>query len=138
MQGFHSFEHSGDLGLEISGDDLQGLFEQAGEAFTDIVTDLSTVRAATASEIQIQALDVEQLLVEWLSELIYRFDAHGELFREYHVSSLDDARLLATARGERFDPDRHPLRTSVKAATYHQLELKQSENGWTARVIFDL
>ncbi len=71
-------------------------------------------------------------------ELIYRFDAHGQLFREYNVSALDEAHLLATARGERFDPERHPLRTAVKAATYHQLELKQSENGWTARVIFDL
>ncbi len=138
MQRFHSFDHGGDLGLEIYGDDLKELFEQAGKAFTGIVTDLSTVCVSAATELQVHAPDLEQMLVEWLTELIYRFEAHGELFREYCIRSLDNHRLLGTARGEVYDPERHPLRTTVKGATYHQLELRRYKQGWRARVIFDL
>ncbi|MCF8040387.1 MAG: archease [Desulfohalobiaceae bacterium] len=138
MQGFRYFEHTGDLGVELYGDTLEDLFEHAGEAFTDIVIDPSSVRPLQEIELRVEAPDLEQLLVEWLSELIFRFDAHGRLFCHYHIRSLDAQRLVGTARGEVFDPTRHTIRTEVKGATYHQLELRRYEQGWKGRVIFDL
>jgi len=76
--------------------------------------------------------------LEWLTELIFQFEVHGRLFRRYEVRFQDDGRLLATARGETYNPDLHPIRTTVKGATYHQLEVRRTGNGWRARVIFDL
>lgn len=138
MERFRYLDHTGDLGVEVFGDTLEALFEHAGEAFMNVITDPETVKAAAAIEIAVGAPDLEQLLVEWLTELIYQFEVHGRLFRRYEVRFQDDGRLLATARGETYNPDLHPIRTTVKGATYHQLEVRRTGNGWRARVIFDL
>jgi len=138
MAGFRYLDHTGDLGIELSARSPETLFERAGEAFTEILTDPDTVRPSATVEIAVEGGDLEQLLVEWLTELIYRFDAQGWLFRRYRIRSLDDHRLDGTAEGEPYDPDRHTIRTTVKGATYHQLEVTRTEDGWKARVIFDL
>jgi SHS2 domain-containing protein len=138
METFRYLDHTGDLGVELFGRTAEELFVHAGEAFTDILTDPESVRASEEVEIAVEGADLEQLLVEWLSELIYRFDARGMLFRRYRVRSLDDRRLRGTARGERYDPGRHMIKTTVKGATYHQLEVGRTGNGWKARVILDL
>ncbi|MFO7984665.1 MAG: archease [Desulfatiglandaceae bacterium] len=138
MEHFRYLDHTGDLGMEVYGNTLEALFEHAGEGFTRIITDPSTVQASTELEISLEAADTEQLLVEWLTELIYQFDAHGWLFREFHVHAIDSGHLSGIARGERYNPTRHPIRTTVKGATYHQLQVTRSSKGWKGRVIFDL
>jgi SHS2 domain-containing protein len=138
MESFRYLDHTGDLGVELLGESLEALFEHAGEALTDILTDPETVRASSDVEISVEGADLEQLLVEWLTELIYRFDAQGWLFRRYRIRSLDDHRLTGIAQGEPYDPDRHTIKTTIKGATYHQLEVARTRSGWKARVIFDL
>ena len=46
--------------------------------------------------------------------------------------------LEATAAGEPYDPERHPVKIAIKAVTYHQLAVEQTASGWRARVIFDI
>ena len=58
--------------------------------------------------------------------------------REFHLTSLSERRLKATVWGEAFDPQRHPEKYAVKAATYHQLEIRPWGDGWQATVILDL
>ena len=53
-------------------------------------------------------------------------------------TSLTDRRLEAVAWGERFDPERHPEKTAIKAATYHHLEIVPRGDGWQATVMLDL
>jgi SHS2 domain-containing protein len=42
------------------------------------------------------------------------------------------------ARWEPYDAARHPLRTELKAVTWHQLSASESGGRWKARVIFDV
>jgi SHS2 domain-containing protein len=51
---------------------------------------------------------------------------------------VDEQGLKAKARGEPLDRERHELSHEVKAITYHQLEVKQTDQGWQARVIVDI
>jgi SHS2 domain-containing protein len=138
MERFRYLDHTGDLGVELFGRTAEELFVLAGEAFTDILTDPDAVRPSGEVAITVEGEDLEQLLVEWLTELIYRFDAQGWLFRRYRVRSLDDHRLSGAAEGEPYDPDRHTIKTTVKGATYHQMEVTRTGDGWKARVILDL
>ena len=46
--------------------------------------------------------------------------------------------IVATAHGEKFDQARHHARTYIKAVTYHQLSVKQTESGWQATVYIDV
>jgi SHS2 domain-containing protein len=88
--------------------------------------------------ITLEAPDREALLVDWLNHLLYLFDVEGFLGREFRVISLSPQRLEARARGEIFDPARHPEKTGVKAATYHHLAITPKDDGWQATVILDL
>jgi SHS2 domain-containing protein len=76
--------------------------------------------------------------VAWLNELVYLFDAGGLLFHRFEVLELEETRLRARCHGEQADPSRHRLRTGVKAATYHQLEVRRAGGGWRVRVFLDI
>jgi SHS2 domain-containing protein len=76
-------------------------------------------------------------MVEWLNELIYRFDTEHFVAGRCDITELTSTRLTARLHGEKVDPARHQLKTGVKAATYHSLKIWQ--NGlFKARVIFDI
>ena len=75
-------------------------------------------------------------------ELLFCFDVDHYLVRRAEIE-LDERpddmlELRATVRGERFDPDRHPVKVAIKGITYHGLEVRQSADRWRARVIFDI
>lgn len=133
--------HTADVAVELSGASREELFAAALRAFTDTVTDPETVEPDEEHELSAEAGDLESLLVEWLSELVYRFDVDGLLFREAEVR-LEEAgggfRLTARARGETYDTDRHPLKVQVKGVTYHELRVERRDGEWFGRVVFDI
>ena len=92
----------------------------------------------TARAIRVTAPDREALLVNWLNELIYLFEAKGILFHRFEITDITDTELKATAYGEKINLAKHELKTQVKAATYHQLKIERNEAGWKALVIFDV
>ena len=87
---------------------------------------------------RLTASDRESLLVDWLNHLLYLFDIDGFLGRDFQVESLTPGSLEARVTGETFDPARHPSRTGVKAATFHQLSIVPVQDGWEATVVLDL
>lgn len=130
--------HTADLVWRIRGDSLKELFENAAAALVSTLTDRRTLRLRETREITLEAPDREALLVDWLNHLLYLFDIDGFLGRQFRVLSLTPERLKAQARGEIFDPTRHPEKTGVKAATYHHLEIKPQDHEWQATVVLDL
>jgi len=135
---FEFVDHTGDLGVRLFGDSLPRLFEQAAEALTFILTDPQAIRINESRRLLLEAKTDEELLITWLNELVYLFDTEGILFRNYDVLSVHDHHLEALAQGEIYDEGRHPIKTAVKAATYHQLKIETHQGVWTAQVIFDL
>jgi SHS2 domain-containing protein len=141
--GYTFLDHTGDIRVEIRAADRQQLFSEALIAFTDCLTDREGVEEISSRQFELEAADMDLLLVEWLSELLYTFEAHELLFRRAEVSFEGETngilRLRATAWGEPFDPRRHPVHVTIKAVTYHGLEVQESEDGgWVARVVFDV
>jgi len=135
---YETFEHTADLGLRIRAPDLDRLFVEAGQAlFSVILEDPGAIKTSQQFEVRLPADSWENLLFDWLRELLYHFD--GEHFVsgrfEAHVS---DAGLTATVWGEPYDPDRHRLQHEVKAITYHALRVEQRDDGWLAEVIVDI
>jgi SHS2 domain-containing protein len=135
---YRQLAHTADLGLRIWGRTLEELFENAAEALVATITDRRRLRARESRKIQVEAPDIEALLIAWLNHLLYLYDVTAFLGRDFEMVSLSEERLTARARGEAFDPDRHIGKTAVKAATYHQLEISRRDHGWQAKVILDL
>ena len=136
MKNFDFLDHGADIGIVAYGEDLKEVFTNAAHALFSLIAD-GEVREELCHEVEAQAEDNESLLVVWLNELIYLFDTRNMLFSRFEISELSGTRLKATGYGEEVDPSRHELKTGVKAATYHMLELKR-EDGYRVQVIFDV
>jgi SHS2 domain-containing protein len=135
---YEHFEHTADLGLRVRAADLNTLFAEAAEAIsTAIVEDVGTIEPREPLAVRIDGTDRAYLLFDWLRELLYRFYAERRLFRRFEVRVNDDG-LDATAWGEPYDADRHPLSHEVKAITYHRLRVDRDGDGWLAEVIVDI
>ena len=135
---YELLDHTADLGIRVSAGTLEELFENAGLALFDLLTDLSRVRPAARYQLSLRAENLEGLLVQWLRELLYRFFGEKTAFCRLEVTHLTQDSLSAVCLGERMSPDRHAFRTEIKAVTYHGLRVARTEEGWTADVIFDI
>ncbi len=135
---YEIFEHTADLGLRIRADDLRGLFEEAARAlFSVIVENFEDVRPVDELALKVEGTRHDDLLRDWLGELLYAFHTEHVLLVDFSVR-LDHSGLTATARGETVDPDRHQIDAEIKAVTYHGLKVQQDAGGWLAEVIVDI
>ena len=138
MKKYEFFDHTADMGLRIYGPSLAGLFENAGCALFDVLTDTGRVQPRQTQRFELRRDNVEELLVEWLGSLLYEFDAGGLLFSRFTVEHIDGLSLAASAHGEPFQPGCHELKTAVKAVTYHGLSIRQENGLWQATVVIDI
>jgi SHS2 domain-containing protein len=135
---YEVFEHTADLGLRIRAGDLKGLFEEAARAlFSVIVVNFDDVRPVDEMTFEVEGARRDDLLRDWLAELLYAFHTRHLLLAQFDVD-LDSAGLTATARGEPVDPVRHQIDAELKAVTYHGLKVEQQQEGWLAEVIVDV
>lgn len=140
MGRFEVIEHTADLGLWIEASDLADLFQTAATGlFQVIVANPDAIQPVVSERVDLEAGSTEALLIGWLNELIVRCETTRMLYGRFAVQ-LDDlgARLVAEIQGEPMDRDRHQLDHEVKAATWHELLVRQSDQGWVARVILDI
>jgi SHS2 domain-containing protein len=138
-----TFDHTADLGLRILATDLSDLFRTAGEGLFDIiVSNRQNVVGAEAEPVEIDAETTEDLLIAWLSELIFRVETRHRLYSEFDIE-IDESgrRLKGRILGEPIDRNRHALDHEVKAVTRHGLILRRDKidgQGWLAEVILDI
>jgi len=138
MKRFEVLDHTADIGLIVYGKDLNTLFENAGEAFFHLITDLKKVRRRTERRIEIGGESLERLMVDWLSELLYLYDVENFLSKGFKMESVGEDGLRATIKGEPFQEGVHVIKTGVKAVTYHQIEVRKENGRWRAQIILDL
>ena len=139
--GYRFIDHTADVAADLTGGSLEELFLSAAQALTDTITELSAVQPAVTQSVTLESGAVEDLLVDWLNELLYRFEVQNVLFADGSVTVEDRAghwHLDAAVAGEPYDPARHPVRVLVKSATYHGLKVAHEQGTWGARVVFDI
>jgi SHS2 domain-containing protein len=129
-----------DAAFEVEGKTLEELFRDAAVATFEVMADTGTVKPEVTREIKLENEDVDNLLFDWLSELVYLKDADGLIFSRFDVNirKNDAYKLKATASGEPINQRKHSLRSDVKAVTYHMFEVKKTGENWTARVVLDI
>lgn len=134
---YRAIDVAGDIGLRAEGKTLEECFVNAGLGLYSLITDINLIKPAQKSEISISEETLEDLLVSFLNELIFQFDAYGFIGREIKLE-LKEKSLKAEVYGESFNPEKHERKLLVKAATYHNLVLKKENDYWIAEIIFDI
>ena len=98
---FRVLEHTADIGFEAFGGSPEEVFANAARALEDLMVPLEAIEPRESATILAEGRDRESLLVNWLNELLYRFDTEGRLFREFKVTALGE-RPAKAARPPRF------------------------------------
>jgi len=138
MERYKQIPHTADIAAVIYGRTVPELFENAAYAMFDMMGDISAMEPETAVKVQLEAPDTESLLISWLNELLYRSYFKQVLFFDFHVIALEGNKLTAGAKGQRISEDKKRLRLEIKAATYHDLEIKETGSGYEITIVFDV
>lgn len=130
-------DHTADVGLHVWADDLDGLFAEAARAIVAAMGSASGP-ATVHERVELEAPDVEALLVDWLSEILFLFEARSLVPEEVDIRvSGEPWRLEASISG----PDAEGFEQSgpqVKAVTYHGLEVRRGPPRYDAVVYLDV
>ena len=127
-----------DVCFRAYGKTLGEMFANSGLALMGVTVNTDQVEPKESRKIKVQGHDLESLMFEFLTELIYLIDAENMAFSRFDLKADEKAFTLeGEIRGEKIDPSRHETRTHVKACTYHKMEIKKGK-AWTAQVILDI
>lgn len=136
MKQYELIEHTADVGIKAYGRTVAEAFEHVAEGMFDIITDESTIDPVGQYDIRLEAPDLEQLLVDWLSQLLFLNGAQNLVFGKFQVT-LTGNRLSAQIFGEKYDRKKHRMGVEIKAVTYHMLQVSEKDPIF-AQVLFDI
>jgi SHS2 domain-containing protein len=132
---FEEIEHTADRALIIYGRNLEELLVNAARGLNSLLdTDEDLSSTPTTKSIELDALDAESLLVEWLSELAYWAEAEMLVFSKFDLQNVSPNHVTALIYGSRVSQ----MEKHIKAVTYHNLEIIKTETGLAATVVFDV
>ena len=134
---YEELEHTADLRLKVYGADERELFANAAFALFDTLADLSGVREEVTDEVAAEGADLEETLVNFLGELLYRFDGEGRVYRSCRVVELDSRHVRAALSGEPFEAARHEAKTAIKAVTFHDVQISRGGDGLSVVITCD-
>lgn len=138
MKDYELIDHTADIGIKAYGDNLSEAFAHAAKGMFDIITDSSKIESKGEYQIELSADELDQLLVDWLDELLYLQGAENLVFGEFNVSVDEEKEMIsATVSGEEFDTEKHKIGMEIKAVTYHMLEVHKGDPCFV-KVLFDV
>ena len=136
MKKYEFIDHTADVCIKAYGNTISEAFENAAVGMFDIITDKSKIGTVGQYTIELEAPDLEQLLVDWLSELLFMNSAKNIVFSSFNVS-IDKKHLSAKVFGEEYDTSKHKMGVEIKAVTYHMLEVHNKKQ-YYVQVLFDI
>lgn len=138
MADYELIEHTADICVRVKGKDLRDLFKNAGLALFQISTEKISARYRKQYKLSIasRADNLDELFINWLNELLSLSSAKGLIFDDFKIDKISRNDIKAVALGG--DIRNYKVNTEVKAATYHDLRIEESRDGWQAEVIFDV
>ena len=135
---YKTFDHTADLGIEVYGEDQNQLFSNAGFALFDLIAGADIIEVKISLDLTVEEMNLEDLMVNWLRELLYLHQSERYLFRDFIIHEISEKLLRATLKGEKCDPLRHELIREIKAVTYHQIKVAYEKGGWVSRIVLDI
>lgn len=147
---YRFLKHTADVLFEVEATSLNKLFEDAGKAVMATMAELKTVKPRIKKTVNLTSDKVEDLLYNFLSELVYLKDSEYLLFSEFKVNieTIEVKKingeynheydLMSELKGEKIDAKKHKLGVDVKAITMHMFTVEKRGKKWFAKVLLDV
>lgn len=141
MKNYEILEHTADIRVRIYGKTIKELFKNAALALFGIIVGYKS-KPQIEKEVKLEAEAMEELLVNWLNELISLFYAEKFLPASFKITIENKERFMALdakIKGEDFNPyENKKINTEIKAATYCNLKIEKNKKGFNTEVVFDV
>ena len=138
MKKYEIIEHTADIAIKAFGSTLSEAFENAAKAMFDIITDKSEIESVGQYDLKLEASDLEQLLVDWLSELLFLNTSQNLVFGFFKVEIDEkEKRLFGRVFGDKYSISKYKAGLEIKAVTYHMLEVR-NKKPYHVQVLFDI
>ena len=136
--GYEALDMSGDAGLRVWGGSLEEAFESAALGMYGLITDIAKIERKKSIRVSVKGNSLDGLLVAFLNELVFRFDAYGFVGKAISIEKIENNMISAVIEGEEFEQGRHEAGLLIKAATYHNLKVEKHNDRWEFDIIFDI
>ena len=130
--------HQNELAVRIVGNSQADLFANSGFALFDVMSDIDKIEAAERLSLEVEGSDRDDVMVNWIRELLYLYQGGGYLLREFKINEVNDTSVKAEVAGEKIDPDRHEIKQEIAAVAFHKSRMQKTGNRWIAQVIFEI
>jgi SHS2 domain-containing protein len=127
-----------ELAVRVVGRSQIGLFVNAAFALFDVITDSDKIEAKERVQLEVEGSDRDDLLVNWLRELLYLYQGSAFLLKEFTIQEMKDTIVKAEVSGEKLDPDRHEIKQEIAAVAYDQSHMQKTGDQWIAQVILEV
>ena len=137
---FETFEHKADIGVRGKGKSVSEAFSECAKAMFSVIANIGAFEGKEADELKMEAENLEELLVKFLSELLYLQDTKKKIYNKFNLYITEDGgewKLKGKAFGEKIEA-KHCLKGEVKAATWHQLKVEEEGGQWLAQCVVDV
>ena len=131
-------DHTADLGIIVKGVDEKNVFIHAAQVMTDLMVEGDISKKTVMKDVSLQGEDFPDLMVRWLGEILYLFAGEKLIVNSIEIKSISPIQLKSTLTLSSFEPEHHQVKREIKAVTYHQISVDQVNDGWQARIIFDI
>ena len=127
-----------ELAVKVTGGSQADLFANSAFALFDVISDVEKIEIKERLPLEVEGADRDDLLVNWMRELLYLYQGSGYLLKEFVIREVKDTSVKAEVCGEKVDPDRHEIKQEIAAVAYHQSRMTKTGNQWTAQLIFEV
>ncbi len=138
VAGYEYFDVAADVGVRAWGATLAGAFAEVARGVLALTIAPEEVVERDRREVRAQGETPETLLVNWVNECLYVHEIEGFATRRVEVTALRPDFVHGLLLGEEIDPGRHRAGSVVKAATYHQVSVREAPEGAEVRLIVDV
>ncbi len=135
-------EHTADIAIEVTEKSMEDLFKTAFVAWKDIVLETNIPSYEHSKKFLFESRTLEELLIEFLSELNYQLYT-----KKWVVNSIKKIliqkpneifHLEIEVFGEKLKNKNHTIKEEIKAVTFHQMKIEESDGYFSTKIIFDI
>lgn len=130
-----------DIAIEANGKDLNELFENCAFAIFEESATVSKISGKEKKTINLNAKNENDLLFDFLSEILFLKDTHSMIFKSSKVKvekKKAGYALHAELAGEKINQKKHELHNDIKAITLHMFTVEKTAKGWKALFVVDV
>ncbi len=130
-----------DIAFKAKGKTKEELFSNCALALSEIMADTKKVKNKEKKVIEVKGKNIEDLLYNFLEELIYIKDVEGLIFKEFkaNITNINEASGKIVCFGSKISEiGIESLRNDVKAITLHLFKVKKTGKNFFATVVVDI